>query len=69
MISRKRLEVARERLEPLTQEELTLVSGGWCGPGPAPGFHHRRRHHHRHHHRHHRSPFFGCGGNNPNPPF
>ncbi len=72
MISRrtKRLEVARERLEPLTQEELTLVSGGWCGPGPGPGFfNHRRRHHRRHHHHHHhRATFFGCG-NNPYPPF
>lgn len=70
MISRKtkRLEVARERLEPLTQDELTLVSGGWCGPGPGPGFFNHRRRHHRHHHRHHRNPFFGCGFN-PNPPF
>jgi hypothetical protein len=66
MISRrtKRLEVSRDRLEPLTQEELSLVSGGWCSPGPG-FFNHRRHHHHRHHHhrRHMNHPFFGCGNN------
>jgi hypothetical protein len=67
MVSRKtkRPEVARERLQPLTEEELTLVSGGWCGPGQ--GFNHHRRHHHRHHRHHRRNQFFGCGGNYPNP--
>jgi hypothetical protein len=63
MISRKTktLEAARERLQPLTQEELTQVSGGWCGPSQGHHHHHRRRHHHRHHRN--GFPFFGCGGN------
>ncbi len=53
MISRKtkKLAVARKRLQPLTQAELTEVAGGWFFP------HHHRHHHHHHHHRHHRFPF------------
>ncbi len=71
-----KLAMARERLQPLTTEELAEVTGGMGGPwggkppyGPPPqqpcgpnfGHHHRRHHHHHHHHHHNHPFFFGCG--------
>jgi hypothetical protein len=73
-MSRKagKLEVARERLQSLTTEELAQVAGGWGGPPPPfhpqpqpcgfQQFHHHHKHHHHHHH--HRQMFLGCGPGN-----
>lgn len=64
--------MARERLQPLTVEELAEVTGGYQQPPPC-GFnnfnqwqwqwHHHPHHHHPHHHHPHffQPIFFGCG--------